>query len=305
MPTSQRLELWEHYNARALIGLNCKTINEAPLEATELNLWLPNVEVAQVTGTPHFVERTLHQIDHHPACAVVLYVAMAGEAFFYYDDGVRILRPGQAVLCDADVPFVRGFAQGLTELVLKVPRTVFEGLAETAPSRVPRVFDIAGGPGASSQGYALAKLMRSALDGPLNEDQHRLEREVLELLRAMVVGARAGDTRSQLATAQSFIERNLTDRALSAARVAAGIGISERQLSRVFSEHGGLARWITDRRLDLARGMLTSNRADQPAVGDVARACGFSSQSYFARAFKQRFSETPRDAQRRATDRRS
>ncbi|MCI2420621.1 helix-turn-helix domain-containing protein [Saccharopolyspora sp. K220] len=257
-----------------------------------------------MTGNPHVVERTLHQIEHHPACAVVLYVAMAGEAFFYYDDGVRILRPGQAVLCDADVPFVRGFAQGLTELVLKVPRTVFEGLDAPAPSRVPRVFDIAGGPGACPPGYALAKLMRSALDGVANEDRHRMEREALGLLRAMVVGARAGDTRSQLSTAQSFIERHLTDRGLSAARIAAGIGISERQLSRLFSEHSGLARWITDQRLDRARAMLTSKH-DHPAVGDVARACGFSSQSYFARAFKQRFSETPRDARRRATDRRS
>lgn len=303
LPVARRLELWEEYNARALIGLSCKTINDAPLEATEHNLWLPNVELAEVTGNSHVVERTVRQIDRYPAHSVVLYVAMAGEAFFYQEDGVRTVRPGQAVLCDADVPFMRGFAQGLTELALKMPRILFEGLAESPSRQAPRVFDLTGAPGANSHGRALAELMRSALRGGPGHDRQRLENDVLGLLRAMVVGAGAGDARSQLHAAQAFIERHLTDRALSAPHIAAGIGISERQLSRVFGELHGVARWIADRRLDLAHDMLTSNDADRLSVADVARGCGFSSQSYFARVFKRRFAQTPLDVRRQAAGR--
>ncbi|WP_166462760.1 AraC family transcriptional regulator [Amycolatopsis acidicola] len=292
LPAAQRLEKWEAYNASALVALACRTINGAPLEATERNLWLPHVEVAQVTGTPHVVERTARQIDRHPSRAVVLYLAMAGEAFFYHDDGVRVLKPGQAVLCDADVPFVRGFAQGLTELVLKVPRPVFDGLSEGTALRTPRVFDIAGPAGAGGHGYALARRLRSMVRGEAGEDRQLLERELLGLLRTMVCGARAGDTRSQLHAAQAFVERDLTDRNLSAARIAAGIGISERQLSRIFSEHGGVARWITDRRLDRAKAMLAAGD-DRLSIGEVSHECGFASQSYFARVFKQRFAMTP------------
>lgn len=297
LPAARRLELWEHYNARALIGLSCKTIDDVPLAATERNLWLPNVELAHVTGNPHVVERTARQVGRNPAGAVVLYVALAGEAFFYHADGVEVLRPGQAVLCDADVPFVRGFAQGLTELVLKVPRPVFEGLAEDTAFRLrgPRVFDVAG---AASPGHALARLTHSALHGGPGQDRQRLARDVLGLLRAMVAGVRAGDARAQLQAAQAFVARHLTDRSLSAARVAAGVGISERQLSRLFSEHGGLARWITDRRLDRAREMLVSGA--RGSVGAVAGECGFSSRSYFARAFRQRFAETPVEVLRAA-----
>src|SRR5205807_1231040 len=105
--------------------------------------------------------------------AAVLYVALAGEAFFYHANGVEVLRPGQAVLCDADVPFARGFAHGLTELVLKVPRPVFDGLCEGASVRSPRVFDITGSPGANSPGHALGTLMRSALRGGPDQDRQR------------------------------------------------------------------------------------------------------------------------------------
>ena len=287
LPPRQRLELWERYNAQALIGLNCKTINAAPLEATQCNLWLPNVEIAQVSGNPHVIERTAEQIDRHPAHSVMLYLDLAGEAFFYHEDGIHTLRPGQAVLCDADAPFVRGFAQGLTELVLKVPKTVFDGLAETTGPRKPRVFDL------TAHGQALTTLMRSALRD--NPDPARVETELLGLLRGLVVGARAGDARSQLRAAQAFIERNLTDRDLSAGRIAAAVGISERQVSRVFSPHGGVARWITDRRLDLAKHRLSTGGG---TVGEVARECGFASSSYFARAFRQRFGQTPVEALR-------
>lgn len=298
LPTPRRLELWESYNARALIGLSCKTIDEAPLEATERNLWLPHVELAHVKGNSHIVERTVHQIGRHPACAVALYVALAGEAFFYHADGIEVLRPGQAVLCDADAPFVRGFARGLTELVLKVPRNVFDVLSEGASVRRPRVFTIAGSPGANEPGYALGKLMHSALHGGPEQDRPRLEQDVLGLLRAMVAGVRAGDTRAQLHAAQSFVLRQLTDHSLSAARIATAVGISERQLTRVFSQLGGVARWITDQRLDLARERLASG--SRGTVREVAWECGFSSQSYFSRAFKQRFTETPLDVLRAA-----
>ena len=283
LPPARRLELWERYNAHALVGLDCRTIDGRPLSATQHNLWLPNVEIAQVTGNPHVIERTLGQIGRHPVHSVLLYVALAGEAFFYHQDGVLMLRPGQAVLCDGDTPFVRGFAQGLTELVLKVPRTLFDGLAEGTAPRGPRVFDAEPVP-------ALTTLMRSALRTAPDE---RTESDLLGLLRALVVGARAGGAPSQLRAAQSFIERHLTDRDLSAGRVAAAVGISERQVSRVFGEYGGVARWITDRRLDLAGELLAAARPGAVSVGDVARRCGFASQSYFARAFRQRFARTP------------
>lgn len=295
LPVARRLELWENYNARALVGLTCTTLDESPLAATESNVWLPRLEFARVTGNPHLVERTTRQIRAHPAEAVVLYITLAGEAFFHHHDGVRVLRPGQAVLCDADAPFLRGFSRRLEELALKVPRTVFEGITDGASLRTPGVFDV--GPASGAHGHALARLMDATLRGGGDGDLRHAESDALGLLRALVVGPGAGEVGAHLRAARAFIELHLREPGLSAARVAAAVGISERQLSRVFGREGtGVARWVLDRRLDLAYGALTSAAGRPVPIGQVARDCGFTSPSYFTRAFGQRFAMTPREA---------
>jgi len=297
LPDARRLELWEDYNARSLVGLVCTTMNEAPLAATELNVWLPNLQFAHVTGTPHLVERTTRQISAHPAEAVMLYITLAGEAFFYSQDDVRVLRPGEAVLYDADQPFARGFSRGLRELVVKIPYPVFERTFGAAPRRIPRVLDVCRTPVADVHGRALAGLMRGALRGGGVQDRPRLESDALALLGALVDGPAARDAGlARLRAAQAYIERHLSDHDLSAARVAGGIGVSERQLSRIFSRQGtGVARWILERRLDLAHRALTAPADGRTSIGAVAHACGFASQSYFTRAFRQRYAATPTD----------
>lgn len=303
VPDARRLELWEDYNARSLVGLVCTTMNEAPLDATELNMWLPNVQFAQVTGSPHLVERTARQIAAHPAEAVVLYIPLAGEAFFYSEDDVRVLRPGEAVLYDADEPFARGFSRGLRELVFKIPYPVFEQTFGHAPQGTRRVLDTGRTPAADGHGRALAGLMRATLRSGDARDLPRVEREALALLGALVDGPGARDAgTAQLRAAQAYIERHLCEHRLSAARIAAGIGISERQLSRVFGREGGggVARWILDRRLELAHRALTGPAGGWTSIGAVAHGCGFSSQSYFTRAFRQRYGATPTEVRREA-----
>jgi Helix-turn-helix domain len=103
LPAARRIELWEGHNAAALIGLSCHST--VPLEATEVNVPLGR--------------------------------------WFRDEDGTRELRPGQLLICDADRPFARGFARGLEELAIKVPRealALIKGPVVTAfaPGRDPR-----------------------------------------------------------------------------------------------------------------------------------------------------------------------
>lgn len=122
----QRVELWEQHNARALIGLHARTLNGLPLEATELNLQLAHLQFAQVTASPHVIERDARQITLNPAEAVALYFTLNGESFFYHEEGVHLQRPGELLVCDVGQPFMRGFARGLKEFVLTIPRAIFE-----------------------------------------------------------------------------------------------------------------------------------------------------------------------------------
>ena len=83
---------------------------------------LGRIQLARVTGSAHVVERTAEVIRRSPADAVAVYVTLRGQAWFRLRDGTWELRPGQVLICDADQPFGRGFARGLEELAIKVPR---------------------------------------------------------------------------------------------------------------------------------------------------------------------------------------
>jgi hypothetical protein len=235
LPDAQRIGLWEDHNAHALIGLRCHMLGEVSLDATELNLQLDHLHLARVRGNAHVVERSPELIRGHPADAIAVYLTLVGEAFFYHDDGVRTLSPGQALICDADRPFMRGFSGGLEELAIKVPRPLFQELTGLDSLDTPLVRDFAQGDVAAR---TLARLVDRALrpDGGEPVD----ERTALSLL-ASVAGSRPADPGPvYLANARAFIEDHLTEVNLSAARVVAGIGISERQLSWVFAVTGAM-----------------------------------------------------------------
>ncbi|HWU11839.1 MAG TPA: helix-turn-helix domain-containing protein [Streptomyces sp.] len=291
VPVSRRMELWDRYNARAMVHTTCRTLGEA-LQATEHNVRTPRLRLAHITAAPHIAERTAREIERHPTGTVLLTVPLAGETCAYYREGVVTLRPGQALLSDTDTPSLRAFAQGLDQLALTVPKTVYRELVGPDLPRPYKVFDLATGAGRSGPGAALAKLMDDTVrGGPVDTDG--LEQRVLALLRTMVGRRSADDAGSQLAAAEAYICQHLADPTLSAARVAGALGVSERQVSRIFSRHGGVAHWVTDRRLDLALRLLTS--PGRRSVGQVAQECGFGSHSYFARVFRRRFGSSPRD----------
>ena len=282
---AERVALWEEHNAQALIGLRCRSLEDdaLELEATEINLQLARVHLARVTGTPHVVERTRSVVRRLPSEAVACYLALAGEAFFYHDDGVRVLRPGQLIVCDADRPFMRGFSQGLEELAVKVPREVWQALDGPSLAQ-PLVFDVDEG---TAQARALARMVGRAVR-PQAAAGAVEEGVLLELLGSVVSGRASMSAAVHLATAKAFVEEHLADPGLTAARVARGIGVSERHLSRVFAAGGeGFPPYLLGRRLERARVLLLAGTPE--SVAGAAAACGFGSASHFSHTFRERY----------------
>jgi AraC-like DNA-binding protein len=283
LPAARRIELWEEHNAAALIGLNCHST--IPLEATEVNVPLGQVQLARVTGSPHVVERNAACARRDPADAVAVYLALRGAAWFRDEDGTRALRPGQLLICDADRPFARGFANGLEELAIKVPWTAL-AVPRPALSKGPVVVSF--GPGQDPYARALARMADRAA-----RVRHQVaadEAAVLDLVAVLTAGGEAGRTTALRAAAYGFIDDHLADPALGATRIAAAIGISERHLSRVLAAGGTtVPRLVRSRRLEVAYAMLSGPYGPVPAVAEVAARCGFTSAAYFSHAFRERF----------------
>ncbi|THG31565.1 helix-turn-helix domain-containing protein [Naasia lichenicola] len=295
-----RIALWEQHNARALVGLQARTLNGNPLEATELNLQLSELQFAHVVANAHIVERDSREVARTPGEAVALYFTLWGESFFYHRDGVHLQRPGGLLVCDVNEPFMRGFAQGLQEFALTVPRAVFERITGGTVPRAPITMDFARIPGANTQAAALARLIKTTLSEPCPEGQLAAESSALDLLQAIFCADTSRNSAGYRLSALSYIDVHLRDPRLSVSSIAHSIGISERHLSRIFSDSGsGISRTILERRLTLARRILS--QAGAPPVGEVAGQCGFSSHAHFTRVFRERFEETPAQTRARST----
>lgn len=87
------------------------------------------------------------------------------------------------------------------------------------------------------------------------------------------------------------MERNLDGR-LTIKDIAAGLGLSRRQLERVFMEKAGMspAQAYLRVRLSHAKSMVTQTRA---SMLDVALEVGFENASHFSRVFKRVYGKTP------------
>jgi transcriptional regulator GlxA family with amidase domain len=99
------------------------------------------------------------------------------------------------------------------------------------------------------------------------------------------------DHAPKLARAIAAMERHLEE-PLGRDELAAAAQVSVRQLERLFRRQfdSTIADYYRDLRLDHARRLL---RHTSKPVGEVALAAGFSSASYFCRAFKARFGRAP------------
>jgi AraC-like DNA-binding protein len=292
LPRARRVELWEAHNATALIGLDVHATE--PLEATELNVQLPRVQLARVAGSAHMVERTADVIERSPADAIALYLTLRGDAWFRQQGQARTLRPGSVLACGTDRPFARGFARGLEELVIKVPRAAFEAQAGMGVPGTAVTATFASDPYAR----ALARMTGRAVTAghPVPADEHTL----LDLVAVLVAGPDTGRAVAHRAAARAYIEEHLTDPNLGAGQIAAAIGISERQLSRVFAADGtSVPRHILSRRLHRAHAMLAMPTTNQTGtVAEIAGRCGFTSVTYFSHAFRARFGQRAGDIRR-------
>ena len=113
------------------------------------------------------------------------------------------------------------------------------------------------------------------------------------------VQSRAGVRSKKLAEALAIMKAEL-DETTSPTEVADRIGISTRQLERIFGKHLHTSpkRYLLDLKLERAKHLLVQT---EMSVTDIAFACGFASASHFARVYRSRFGISPSQQTRALT----
>jgi transcriptional regulator GlxA family with amidase domain len=109
--------------------------------------------------------------------------------------------------------------------------------------------------------------------------------------------ARFGTLQPKLTEAVSLMEANIEE-PLSTDDIAGLVGISRRQLERLFKQYLGSlpSRYYLELRLQRARQLLLETNNSIVQVGLM---CGFSSGSHFSTAFGALFGNTPREERQR------
>ncbi len=103
--------------------------------------------------------------------------------------------------------------------------------------------------------------------------------------------SRNGMRNAHLAKAIQIMERNL-EAPISPTEIASELGISTRQLERLFGKflNASPKKYFMEMRLDRARKLLLQTEA---SVTDVAIACGFENPGHFSRVYRANFGITP------------
>lgn len=111
--------------------------------------------------------------------------------------------------------------------------------------------------------------------------------------QAAPLAARIGTGSAKLAEAVALMEANLGE-PLPTEDIARLVGVSRRQLERLFKQHLDElpSRYYAELRLARARRLLQQT---PQSILQIGLACGFATGSHFSNAYRARFGHTPRD----------
>jgi AraC-like DNA-binding protein len=218
-----------------------------------------------------------------------------GQTFGRWGGASFRTRPGEIHLFD-QAPECRGITTGWHRL-----RSVFIPYAAVGyePARHPGHVRV----GADS---AVGRVLRLAIEALFAELPRTRQAEAAALaagfaglVKGLLLSAaplasasREFDTTRRLAM-RRYLEEHLGDPELGAASLCAAFGASRATIYRDFADEGGVARFVTRRRLEGAFRDLAGGPPDRGRVRRVAERWGFACPYHFSRAFRRRFEVWP------------
>jgi AraC-like DNA-binding protein len=100
---------------------------------------------------------------------------------------------------------------------------------------------------------------------------------------------------------KQFARLNLGNPELSVELIADAVGLSPRQIHRLFAnEEMSLMRWVWVQRLEQCYRELVQDVSAQRTISEIAYAWGFNDQAHFSRTFRKHYGVSPRSLRRRS-----
>lgn len=270
---------------------------DLPFEAEVESLVFDGIIASRTRCTPAILRRTPALITRSASDDIAIGTYETGVFDMVFEDRRLTVEPGELLVQDLSKPLEIS-AQAMSNIALLIPRQrlhAWSGL----------LFDVHGLviPKGAIQALLVGYMRSLFLHA---SDMQAGEAAAVAEMTVNLVGTclqqsrhRSADTQIGTATLsriKAAIEDQLGDPALGPSSIMQQFGLSRPALYRLFEPLGGVARYITERRLHRAFRTITDTSRPPPRISQLAYEAGFSSTSAFGRAFRDLFALTPRDA---------
>ena len=298
-PERERLAAWREIFGRTVVNLDIEPLSPDGFHAHATVCQLPGLgvlyaasEAVQLTHSRDLILNDDLSFMAAPTCSY--------EAFQH--GRTPVLGPGDGVLMNnAEVGSMR-LASASRFTTFRVPVAAIAALIPDIGAAIARPIPAANAALRLLVGYLASALDTEALMTP--ELQQLAVTHVYDLL-ALALGATRdaaaiavgrGVRAARLRAAKAFITEHLARHELSAATVAAHLGVTPRYVHMLFAtEAASLSECVLAQRLARAHRMLTDSRHVARPVSAIAFDAGFGDLSHFNRTFRRRYGATPSD----------
>jgi AraC-like DNA-binding protein len=258
---------------------------------------LPGLGIASLAGSGIYTKRTPAQIENDD---LVLNVTLAGGRVLRQLGREAVIGEGEAVLStSADVGTCDIYSNSRW-ISVRIPFGALAPMVADLHSVFIRPIPANKEPLSLLVGYIGALREMDALGTP--ELQRLVVAHVNELV-ALTIGARGdaaefargrGLRAARIVKVLQAIEAGILDAGLSAATVAAQLGVTPRYVHLLLEETGRtFSRHVLEKRLVRAMELLRDPRLCDRRIADIALEVGFVDLSHFNRAFRRHFGDTP------------
>lgn len=296
VPEPDRADRWEQLLSDTHVGMSVRVRSDAGFRAQVRRQWIDDLAMVDCSCDPCSGTRGRSRIATSSSDHVAVLVTSGGREIVEQGEVRREMRRGDALVWDSMQPARFAVWEPLTKRTLLIPRAALDEVSGRNWAAAGIVLDGAAPATRLLTGYldvlsaTLPELAPLAVTAARNAT---LELFVGALRPATLSGVGATPGPALRALMESWIDRNLRDREITPAAVAAAHGVSVRTVHRVFESAGRTVGSVVRlRRLARARGELAV-RAEPISV--IARRWGFTDSSHFSRAFRAYYGMTPSD----------
>lgn len=291
-------ERWAELTCENFLELDCRATSHQPFHFSALIARFSNSLVAEMCLSESRVTRRRATAEKSDKGYFKLLWQLSGRGRIRQGQQDSDLQPGNWTIYDTAREYTYESSDRARFMVLLIPQEERMGWTPAVSSLAGRAI-----PGGGAAHIVLSGLAGMLRDGtPLDDDSQRtLQDSTIALLERALLGhhleksgSATGGHAQKLQRVREYILDHLSDPRLTPEAVAHAFSMSRRSLYNLFLLGDETPRaFIQQARIDRSARMLESPCARELPLVQIARACGFSDQSHFTRAFHARFAVAP------------